>query len=180
MVTWANAVFTEALGADIGAGALPSGTEPLEYRNALSVVIDGVDYTAHVTETETAGPLVLDLGGLGAAGAPTQSFTLHITYTVGISEASLSGAVEQTFYDWSQLYLPNSRSGEVCAGNDAFNQAIALTIGRGDMSVGLAPRELNRCETTEPSVWPDCTSPGTSHRNARMDRSGRSWSRNSP
>ncbi|HDQ70514.1 MAG TPA: DUF11 domain-containing protein, partial [Chloroflexi bacterium] len=147
VVTWAGAVFTEALGTDIGAGAFPSGTVPLEYRNALSVVIEGVDYTNHVTETVIpGGPLVLDLGGLHGL-APTQTFVLYITYTVGISEASLNGEVEQTFYDWTQLYLPNSHSDEVCADNSAFNQALELTISRGDLSVGLSPPVLNRCET---------------------------------
>ena len=77
------------MGTDIGAGALPTDSAPLIYRNALSVVIDGVDYTGHVTETETGGPLVLDLGDLDGL-APTQTFVLYITYTVGISEASLA------------------------------------------------------------------------------------------
>ena len=152
VVTWANAVFTEALGTDIGGAGHLGSSVPLIYRDALSIVIDGVDYTAYVTETETGGPLVLDLGGLVSAGAPTQTFTLAFTYTVGISEASLDDAVEQTFYDWSQLYLPNSGTDDVCAGNDAFNQAIALTIRRGDLSVDLSPIELDRCETNRAVV----------------------------
>ena len=72
-----------------------------------------------------------------------------ITYTVEISEGALAEEVEQTFHDWSQLYLPNFSNVDGCAANNSFNQVLELTIGRGDLSVGLDPPILDRCTTNQ-------------------------------
>ena len=147
VVNWAGAVFTEALGTGIGAGGLP-GPDYLEYiPGSLIVTVNGVDYTAFLTPITTTGQLVIDLSPLAAAGVPTQNLTIAFTYTVSIPESALNGAIEQTFYDWSQLFLPGVSDIAACAGNGAFNQALALRIERGDLTVGLEPRILNRCDT---------------------------------
>ncbi len=163
VVTWANAAFTEALGTPIGAGAL-TDTVPLIYRDgSLLVTVNGVDYTADLTPTVTvSGQLYVDLSPLEWAvpAVPTQNFTLIITYTVEVSEASLDGLVERTFYDWSQLYLPNSSSSEICARNNAFNQVIQMTIGRGDLEIGLDPPILDKCSVNTAIVTMNDGTPG--------------------
>jgi len=154
VVTWTGAVFTEALGSDIGGeGALPG--DGLTYRaGSLSVTVNGVDYTSFVTIVVTDPYLQLDLSGLQAAGAPTQNLTLRITYTLDIPENALNGAVTQTFHDWTELFLPGVSDDEVCAGNDSFNQVLVLTISRGDLSVELSPRVLNRCRANRAVIGP--------------------------
>ncbi len=146
VVTWTGAVFTEALGTNLGSGYLTSSVPLIYQPGSLIVAIGGTDYTPNVTATVTpGGQLVVDLNGLQAAAAPTQNFTLYITYTVAISEASLEGAVSRTFYDWSRLYLPNFSDVQGCAANNAFNQVIILTISRGDLSLALSPPILDKC-----------------------------------
>jgi uncharacterized repeat protein (TIGR01451 family)/fimbrial isopeptide formation D2 family protein len=153
-ITWTGATFTEALGIDLGGGALPPGTPPLIYvPGSLSVTVDASDYTSLLAPTiNPSGSLVIDLSPLQAAGAPTQNLTLHITYTVNVTEGTLGGLVERTFYDWSQFYLPNFSSVQGCASNQSFNQVVPLTIGRGDLSVGLAPHILDRCSTNSATI----------------------------
>ncbi len=143
-ITWTGAVFTEALGTGIGDGALP-GAGLAYIPGSLSVVIDGVEYvTLPLTPVTTTGQLMIDLSPLQGL-APTQTLAMTITYRVSIPESALNGEVEQTFYDWTQLYLPGVSDEEACAGNNSFNQALVLTISRGDLSISLAPAILDRC-----------------------------------
>jgi len=162
VVTWTGAVFTEALGTDIGGeGALTGTTTFLMYRaGSLSVTVNGIDYTGVLTPVTTTEQLIIDLSPLQVAGAPTQNLTLLITYTVEISEGSLGGLVERTFYDWSQLFLPNFGDVGICAGNNSFNQVIVLTIGRGDLSVGLSPQILDKCSTNPVVISVNDNTPG--------------------
>ncbi|MDY0019889.1 MAG: hypothetical protein RBT47_07805, partial [Anaerolineae bacterium] len=149
VVTWTGAVFTEALGTPIGGGALPSATS-LQYQpGSLIATVNGVDYTTELTPVTTSGQLVIDLSPFDSAvpTVPTQNLTLVLTYTVLIPEAALDGEVDQTFYDWTQLYLPGVSDAVACAGNGSFNQAQQLTISRGDLSLGLNPRILDKCST---------------------------------
>ena len=162
-INWVGAVFTEALGTPIGAGALSSTTSLNYEAGSLSVTVNGVDYTAYLTPVTTAeGQLVVDLTPLETAlpAVPTQSLTLAITYTVSIPEASLNGAVEQTFHDWSQLFLPGVSDSQACAGNQSFNQVMLLTIGRGDLAVSLAPQILDKCETNPVRLTVHDNAPG--------------------
>ncbi len=144
VITWTGAVFTEALGTAIGDGALTEPPYLIYQPGSLSVSVNGIDYTAVLTPVTTTGQLVIDLSPLDLTSAPTQSLTLALTYTVEISEGANS-PVDRTFYDWAQLFLPGVSDAQACAGNNSFNQAVALTIGRGDLSVSLAPQVLKRC-----------------------------------
>jgi len=162
-ITWAGSIFTEALGTPIGSGALPGPTYLQYVTGSLILTINGVDYSGEVTPVVNgAGQLVIDLSALELAvpAVPTQNVTLIFTYTAHIPEGILSGAVDLYFYDWAQLYMPGISDQQACAANLAFNQALNLHIGRGDLSVNLAPAVLDRCGTNTVTLTLNDNTPG--------------------
>lgn len=151
VVTWTNAVFTEALGTNLGVGSLP-GPNYLQYvSGSLQVVIsdtNGItDYTSLLTPVTGTGQLVIDLTPLQAAGAATQNLTIFFTYSVQIDDSVLNNQPGLSFNDWSQLFLPGVSDAAGCAGNGAFNQFVPINLGRGNLSVSLSPDTLDRCRT---------------------------------
>lgn len=152
-IIWTGAVFTEALGTNIGGGSLVSGTLPLSYTPGtliVQVITAGgsMTYTDFVTpQISAGGQLVVDLTPLQAAGVATQGLTLFITYTLTVSDVSIANPPDEVFWDWSQLFLPGVSDAESCAGNSSFNNVVQLTIYRADLSVAIEPQSLDRCRT---------------------------------